>query len=86
MPKPVTLTLLARAYCHLCDEMHAAVEPIARRFGAQVAVVDVDSDAGLADRYGELVPVLLLGSAHAGVPLCHYTLDAEAVLRAFESQ
>ncbi len=38
-------------------------------------VVDVDSDAALDARYGELVPVL----AAAGAELCHYYLDVAKV-------
>ncbi len=38
-------------------------------------VVDVDSDAALESRYGELVPLL----AADGVELCHYYLDTVKV-------
>jgi hypothetical protein len=44
-------------------------------FGAQVEVVDVDSDPLLEARYNELVPVLLCD----GVELCHYHLDESRV-------
>jgi hypothetical protein len=74
-----TLTLLSREYCHLCDEMRDALAPIAARYRSAVVILDVDSDAELEERYGERVPVLLLGSPSAGVELCHYTLDAQAV-------
>ena len=73
------LTLLSRAYCHLCDEMREALAPLARRHGATVAEVDVDAHPELEARYGELVPVLLLGTVQDGVELCHYRLDASAV-------
>jgi hypothetical protein len=69
------LTLLSRAYCHLCDDMLAAVGPLAAARGASVVVVDVDSDPALERAYGELVPVLFAGDARNGVELCHYRLD-----------
>jgi thiol-disulfide isomerase/thioredoxin len=69
------LTLYGRSYCHLCDEMLAALEPLRAEFGFDVDVVDVDSDAALAQRFGDLVPVLV----HAGTELCHYHLDAPKV-------
>jgi thiol-disulfide isomerase/thioredoxin len=75
----VRLTLLSRAYCHLCDEMAAALAPLAAAHGAVVTTLDVDADPALADAWGELVPVLLLGSADDGVELCHYHLDAARV-------
>jgi hypothetical protein len=72
------LTLLTRAYCHLCDEMRDALRPIVSGTGARVTEIDVDSDAALEARFGDLVPVLLHGSVD-GVELCHYRLDAARV-------
>lgn len=69
------LTLLTRAYCHLCDGMRAALEPIAARAGVAIIEIDVDADAALEAKFGERVPVLL----YAGVELCHYTLDVPRV-------
>ncbi|MET0917881.1 MAG: glutaredoxin family protein [Burkholderiales bacterium] len=76
------LTLLTRAYCHLCDEMLAAVRPLAAARGATVAVVDVDTDPTLERAYGELVPVLFAGDPETGIELCHYHLDPARVERA----
>ena len=59
---PLVLTLLTRAYCHLCDDMRVAIAPLAARFGADVIELDVDADAALEERYGERIPLLLLGS------------------------
>jgi len=69
------LTLYGRSYCHLCDEMLAALATLRGEFGFVVDVVDVDSDAALEQRFGILVPVLM----HAGTELCHYHLDAGKV-------
>ena len=65
------LTLYGRIYCHLCDEMLAALGPLRDELGFAVDVVDVDSDAALEQRFGTLVPVLM----HAGTELCHYRLE-----------
>ena len=72
------LTLLVRAYCHLCDDMRAAVQPLADAAGASLVEFDVDADPALEARYGERVPVLLLGSLD-GVELCHYHIDRARV-------
>ena len=40
--------------------------------------VDVDADAALEHRYGELVPVLV---APDGSEICHYFLDVAALSR-----
>ena len=82
----VSLTLLSRAYCHLCDDMAAALAPLAARFGVPVIVVDVDAHPALEARYGERVPVVLLGDEHAGAELCHHRLDPAAVTRALAAQ
>jgi len=69
------LTLYGRSYCHLCDEMLAALATLRGEFGFAVDVVDVDGDAALEQRFGPLVPVLM----HADTELCHYHLDAGKV-------
>lgn len=76
------LTLLARAYCSLCDAMHAAVAPLAARSGARVEVVDIDAHPAWVERWGDLVPVLLLGDPEAGRELCHYHADLPAIAQA----
>jgi thiol-disulfide isomerase/thioredoxin len=76
---PVQLTLLGRSYCHLCDDMAAALAPLAAAHGARVAVVDVDADPVLEAAYGERVPVLFLGPPGDGAELCHFRLDAARV-------
>ena len=60
-------------------EMAAALAPIAAAHGAVVTTLDVDADPALEDAWGELVPVLLLGSAAGGVELCRYRLDPDRV-------
>ena len=70
----IELTLLTRAYCHLCDDMRAALRPMTEAAGARVTEIDVDANAAIEARFGDLVPVLLLGSLD-GVELCHYRLD-----------
>jgi hypothetical protein len=76
------LTLLARAYCHLCDEMREGVLRLAAGRPVVVEELDVDASAELEARYGDLVPVLFAGPVAAGRELCHYVLD-EACVRAF---
>lgn len=79
------LTLLARAYCHLCDEMLAAVQPIAHAHGATVDVIDVDTNASLEAEWGERVPALFAGEPGVNALLCHYHLDAARVTWALKA-
>jgi hypothetical protein len=71
---PARLTLLVRAYCHLCEEMREALAPLV---GKRIAVeeIDVDADPALEARWGDKVPVLLAGERE----LCHYRLDGAAL-------
>jgi hypothetical protein len=71
----VRLTLLTRSYCHLCDEMRAALGPFAETQRLTIEEIDVDGDPALEARWGELVPVLLAGERE----LCHYRLDRAAL-------
>ncbi|CAB3794915.1 hypothetical protein LMG28688_04004 [Paraburkholderia caffeinitolerans] len=67
--------LYGRAWCHLCEDMRAALEPLAAVAGAHIEMIDVDSDPALQARYDELVPVLVCD----GIELCHYWLDEARV-------
>lgn len=68
-------TVLGRSWCHLCDDLLAALQPLASEFGWTVEVLDIDQHPALLARWDELVPVLL----HQEHELCHYHLDAAAV-------
>jgi hypothetical protein len=71
-------TLYSRSYCHLCDDMLAALRGMqggAAQF--TIDVIDVDADPALVARFDELVPVLF-GRLDAP-ELCHYFLDRAAV-------
>lgn len=71
------LTLLARAYCHLCDEMRLQIEPMLNDPQVTLEVLDVDADPALEARWGDKVPVLLAGARE----LCRYRLDRAVLAR-----
>ena len=58
-------TLYSRSYCHLCEDMLAALRAFMARTGLpwRVDVVDVDADPQLTDIFDERVPVLFAGVA-----------------------
>jgi thiol-disulfide isomerase/thioredoxin len=70
------LTLVVRGWCHLCDDMRAALAPLVKGAAVEVVEVDADGDPALDERFGERVPVLLAGDAATGRELCHHRLDA----------
>lgn len=74
----VRLTLISRAYCHLCHEMERELRCLLRDAGYpayRIEVVDVDADPVLEARYDADVPVLL----HGGRELCRHRLDVARV-------
>lgn len=80
--KAARFTLYSRSYCHLCEDMLAALQAMAPPGEPfTVDVIDVDADERLVERFDELVPVLF-GSGLHEAELCHYFLD-EAAVRAY---
>ena len=73
------LTLLTRAYCHLCDDMREALRRLLAGRAVELVELDVDDDPVLEERFGDLVPVLIAGTPADGRALCHYRLDRDAV-------
>ena len=71
------LTLYAREWCSLCDDMYAALTPWRREHGFEVDIEFIDGDEALEARYGTRVPVLAEGDTE----ICQYFLDPEALRR-----
>lgn len=61
--------------------MAKSLTDLAGDLGFELAIVDVDSDPALADRFNELVPVLMHGERE----LARYRLDLQA-MRAYLAQ
>ncbi len=76
------LTLLSRAYCHLCDDMREGLRRLAAGHDVALDELDVDASPEFESRYGERVPVLFAGPVATGRELCHHFLD-EGRVRAF---
>ncbi len=76
-PKPV-LRLYVRNNCHLCDEMKSELFAIQDSYGFKFEVHDIDSLKGAADRFNDLVPVLLWGQD----VICYHSLDKSMLARA----
>jgi thioredoxin reductase (NADPH) len=77
-PRVPRLTLVTRAECGLCDEMHAQLTALARTQPLpELGLVDVDADPELQRRWGWKVPVLLLD----GSRVCETRLDRGELLR-----
>ncbi len=75
MPK---LVLYSRTDCHLCEDMFHELQALREELDLVIETRDVDSDPQWRRRYGEWVPVLMLGERE----ICHYHLDRDALMEA----
>ena len=75
----IALTLYSRPGCHLCDDMKAVVERVARTSTPvpTIEVVDISSDPELEALYGLEIPVLLVNGKKAA----KYRVTEDELLR-----
>ena len=57
----LTLVLYGRRNCHLCDVAKAAVQRLQQRLDFEVEERDVDADPDWVRRFGDEVPVGMIG-------------------------
>lgn len=79
MPASQVLTLVGRDDCPLCDAMRAVVEEVLPHQGVEFRETRVDDDPELLERYGDEVPVLLLGDRE----VVRHRVTAEDLRRRF---
>lgn len=72
-----TLRLYVREGCHLCEEMHAALQQLPRNREFLLEMVDVDRSPDKLDDYGSRIPVL---ESAEGDCLSEYFLDEVRLL------
>lgn len=52
--------LMVRSTCGSCARVAAQIRPVVAAAGAELVIVDVDSDSGLASEFGDRVPVVAI--------------------------
>ncbi|AEX47863.1 hypothetical protein CDBH8_0338 [Corynebacterium diphtheriae BH8] len=52
--------LMVRSTCGSCARVAAQIRPVVAAAGAELVIVDVDSDSGLASEFGDRVPVVVI--------------------------
>lgn len=80
---PVTITVIGKPDCHLCDEAKAVINDVATdALDVAVEEVHLDDNPLWKELYGELIPVVLVN----GVEHAHWRVEkadlAEAVNQA----
>jgi hypothetical protein len=61
----IALTIYSRPGCHLCDEMKAIVQRVARTMPISVEEIDISTNPALEAQYGLEIPVLLVDGKKA---------------------
>ena len=73
----ISLTIYSRPGCHLCDEMKAIIERVARSVPLTVDEIDISRDAELDERYRLEIPVLMVN----GRKVAKYRITEEELTR-----
>lgn len=55
------VTLFSREDCHLCEQAQADLQELQAEIPHTLSVIDVDTDQGLKEKFGEQVPVVDIG-------------------------
>jgi thiol-disulfide isomerase/thioredoxin len=85
MDQLVVLTIYSRPGCHLCDEMRAIVERVARSVPLtplEFVEIDISRDAELDERYRLEIPVLMVNGKKAA----KYRISEGALLRILQQR
>jgi glutaredoxin len=86
VPKLISLTLLTKPGCHLCEEAKTVVDSAIDKFKSEhssenpieLTEVNILEDQALLDKYGEEIPVLQInGATHA-----YWRIDSERLIAA----
>ena len=70
-----TVVLYGKPGCHLCEDARAVVESVRGEREFELEEVDISLDPVLFRRYGERIPVLMVGGEEA----FEYVVDADAL-------
>ena len=88
MPKLISLTLLTKPGCHLCEEAKTVVDLAINKFKSEnssenpieLTEVNILEDQALLEQYGEEIPVLQInGATHA-----YWRIDSERLIAALK--
>lgn len=67
----ITIEILTKEDCSLCDTAKAIVEKVLPDFPAQLKMTDIESDAGLFETYKEKIPVVRINGEESFVYKVH---------------
>ena len=68
---PITLVILTKQDCCLCDEAKIIIDRVLEDYTAQLIITDIESDPDLFERYKERIPVLKIDGEESFVFKVH---------------
>jgi glutaredoxin len=71
----VSVTLIGKPGCHLCDNAKAVIDDVLERVAdVELEEVSLEDNPLWSELYGDLIPVVLID----GVEYSHWTIEPEA--------
>lgn len=80
------VVLYTRRGCHLCDDARAALEELRDQHPHTLRTIDIDADPSLRQRYGWVVPVVVIDRRYRLVTRLTPAMLAAALGRAQEER
>lgn len=71
----LNVTLFTRKDCKLCDEVKTELEELKSQYPHRLVEVDIDSDAALAAKFGQVIPVVEVGPYSLKAPITRQKLQ-----------
>ena len=71
----LNVTLYTRKDCKLCDEVKADLNELQSQYPHRLVEVDIDVDAVLVAKYGEVIPVVEVGPYSLKAPITRQKLQ-----------
>lgn len=68
-PRAIPTILYTRPGCHLCEDVAADLEALARRWPLHITTIDITGDLELHRRYRHAIPVVTIGERTLEAPI-----------------
>ncbi len=71
MSQTITIEILTKADCCLCDDAKEIIEAVIGDFPAQLQITDIELDADLFEQYKEKIPVVRINGQESFIYKVH---------------
>ena len=71
MPQTITIEILSKSDCCLCDDAKEIIEAVIDDFPVVLQITDIETDADLFEQYKEKIPVVRINGKESFVYKVH---------------